>query len=103
MAIESWIDAHIHAFDYFGGVPHLLIPDNTKTAVTKARYYDPVLNKTYKEMADHYGAVIVPARSRKPTDYPEEYIMPRINIRKGKNSKLPQQNARFSRICKRNI
>lgn len=68
MTIESWIDAHIHAFEYFGGVPHLLVPDNTKTAVTKARYYDPVLNKTYKEMADHYGAVIVPARSRRPTD-----------------------------------
>ncbi|GHU09426.1 integrase [Spirochaetia bacterium] len=68
MTIESWIDAHIHAFEYFGGVPHLLVPDNTKTAVIKARYYDPVLNKTYKEMAGHYGTVIVPARSRRPTD-----------------------------------
>jgi transposase len=68
MTLESWIDAHVHAFEYIGGVPHLLIPDNTKTAVTKARYYDPELNKTYREMAEHYGTVIVPARASRPTD-----------------------------------
>jgi transposase len=68
MGQESWIQAHINAFGYYGGVPRLLVPDNTKTAVIKARYYDPELNKTYHELAVHYGAAIVPARSRKPTD-----------------------------------
>lgn len=68
MKLESWIDAHVHAFEFFGGVPRLLVPDNTKTAVTKARYYDPELNKTYRELARHYGAAIVPARPVKPAD-----------------------------------
>jgi transposase len=68
MKIQAWIDAHVHAFEYFGGVPHLLVPDNTKTAVIKARYYDPELNRAYKEMGSHYGAVIIPARRREPTD-----------------------------------
>jgi len=68
MKMESWISGHVNAFEYFGGVPRLLVPDNTKTAVTKANRYEPELNKTYKEMADHYGAVIVPARPYRATD-----------------------------------
>jgi transposase len=68
MKLESWIDAHIRAFEYFEGVPHLIVPDNTKTAVKKAAYYEPELNRTYQDMAGHYGAVIVPARPFRPTD-----------------------------------
>jgi len=68
MKMESWIQGHINAFEYFGGVPQLLVPDNTKTAVTKANRYDPELNKTYKEMADYYGTAIVPARPYRATD-----------------------------------
>jgi transposase len=68
MGQESWTLAHTHAFEYYGGAPRLLVPDNTKTAVVKASYYDPQLNNAYQEMARHYGAAIVPARSRAPTD-----------------------------------
>jgi transposase len=68
MKTDAWVDAHIHAFEYFGGVPRLLVPDNAKTAVIKASRHDPELNKTYAELADYYGAVIVPARPLKPTD-----------------------------------
>jgi transposase len=68
MKMESWIEGHVNAFGYFGGVPRLLVPDNTKTAVIKASRYEPELNRTYKEMADHYGCAIVPARPRSPTD-----------------------------------
>jgi len=68
MKMESWILGHVQAFEYFGGVPQLLVPDNTKTAVTKASRYEPELNKTYKEMADHYGCAIVPARPYAATD-----------------------------------
>ena len=68
MKMESWIQAHVNAFEYFGGVPRLLVPDNTKTAVTKANRYESELNRTYKEMADHYGCAIVPTRPRSPTD-----------------------------------
>jgi transposase len=68
MTLQSWIEAHIHTLEYFGGTPHLFVPDNAKTAVIKADYYDPSLNKTYREMADYYGAAIVPARPLAPTD-----------------------------------
>jgi len=68
MKMECWIEGHINAFEYFGGVPRLLVPDNTKTAVIKASRYEPELNRTYREMADYYGTVIVPARPNKPRD-----------------------------------
>jgi len=68
MKMESWIEGHVNAFEYFGGVPRLLVPDNARTAVTKAGRYEAELNKAYKEMADHYGCAIVPARPHAPTD-----------------------------------
>lgn len=64
----SWISAHIHAFEFFGGVPRIIVPDNTKTAVSSPCRYEPDLNPTYQEMAAHYGAVVIPARPRKPRD-----------------------------------
>jgi hypothetical protein len=67
-ALPDWIDAHVRALEAIGGVPHLLVPDNTKTAVIKACLYDPQVNRTYAEMAAHYGTVIPPARPRRPRD-----------------------------------
>jgi transposase len=66
--LEAWIQAHIHALEFFGGVPKLVVPDNTKTAVTRACRYDPDLNPTYQEFAVHYGIGVVPARPYKPRD-----------------------------------
>lgn len=66
--LENWITAHIHAFEYYGGVPRQLVPDNLKTGVKKACNYDPVINKTYLELAEHYDCAIVPARPKKPRD-----------------------------------
>ena len=66
--LPSWIDAHIHAFEYMGGAPRLTIPDNEKTGVSKACRYEPELNPTYRELAGHYGTVILPTRPRKPRD-----------------------------------
>ena len=69
MKINSWIDCHIRMFEYFGGIPRLLIPDNLKTGViSNKKYEDPVLNRSYQEMADHYGITIIPARVRAPKD-----------------------------------
>jgi len=67
-ALPDWIDAHVRAFEAIGGVPHLLVPDNTKTAVIKACLYDPQVNRTYAEMAAHYDTTILPARPRRPRD-----------------------------------
>jgi transposase len=67
-SLPDWIAAHVHAFEAIGGVPKLLVPDNTKVAVIKACRYDPQVNRTYAEMAAHYGAAVLPARPRKPRD-----------------------------------
>lgn len=63
-----FIGAHTRAFDYYGGVPALLVPDNLKSAVTTPDRYEPLPNATYLEMASHYGTAILPTRVRKPRD-----------------------------------
>jgi transposase len=66
--LADWIDAHARAFEAIAGVPLLLVPDNAKVAVTKACRYDPQVNRTYAEMAAHYGTNVLPARPRRPKD-----------------------------------
>lgn len=68
MDLPSWIRLHQHAFEFFGGTPQILVPDNLKTGVTKHTSNELVLNKTYAEMAEHYNTVIMPARVRSPKD-----------------------------------
>ena len=68
MKTENWLMCHVHAYNYFGGVPRLLIPDNCKTATTSNTRYETVLNRSYQELAEHYGTAIVPARVKKPDD-----------------------------------
>jgi transposase len=66
--IPSWINAHIHAFEYFGGVARITIPDNLKSAVLKTCRYEPDLSPTYQDMAEHYGTAVIPARVARPKD-----------------------------------
>jgi len=68
--LECWIIAHVHAFQFFGGTTRILVPDNLKTGVTKTSWYTPEINRTYHEMAEHYGMAVIPARVRKPKDKP---------------------------------
>jgi len=75
MSMESWILGHTNAFAHFGGVPRMVVPDNLKTGVEKADWYSPVVNRTYHEMAEHYGTAIVPARVRHPKDYHQNHII----------------------------
>lgn len=66
---RAWITAHVHMYNYFGGVARILVPDNCKTAVVHTKdWYTPKLNATYHELAEHYGTAIIPARVRKPKD-----------------------------------
>jgi len=67
---ECWIAAHVNMYRFYGGVSKLLVPDNLRTGVERADWYDPVINKTYHEMAEHYDTAVVPARVRKPKDKP---------------------------------
>jgi transposase len=66
--MESWLRMHVHAFEHFGGIPALTVPDTTKTGVTRAHRYDPDLNPTYYNFALHCGFGIVPTRPYKPRD-----------------------------------
>ncbi len=66
--LPAWISAHIRAFEFFGGVPSVIVPDNLKSAVVRSCRYELDLNPTYQEMAAHYGAAVLPARARKPKD-----------------------------------
>src|SRR5215207_3605994 len=66
--LADWIGAHTQALEAIGGVPRLIVPDNTKTAVIKACLYEPAVNRTYTEMAVHYDTAILPTRPRKPRD-----------------------------------
>jgi transposase len=66
--MASWIGAHVHSFEFLGGCPQLVVPDNAKTGVSKACRYEPDLNPTYQEMALHYGVGVLPTRPRKPRD-----------------------------------
>jgi hypothetical protein len=64
----SWSIAHIHALEYFGGAPAILVPDNTKTAVNRGPIYTTLINARYDELAEHYGCAVIPARVRRPND-----------------------------------
>jgi transposase len=67
---EAWITAHVNAYSHFGGVTRILVPDNLKTGVVKNTRMETVLNKTYQEMAEHYGTAIIPTRVKAPKDKP---------------------------------
>ena len=66
--LRDWIEAHVHAFEAIGGVVELVIPDNLKSGVTKPDWYEPDVNPTYAEMAEHYGVAVLPARVKHPRD-----------------------------------
>jgi transposase len=67
-SLPDWIGAHVRMFRFLGGVPRLLVPDNLKSGVVKASFYDPEINRSYGAMAAHYDVGVVPARPRKPRD-----------------------------------
>lgn len=66
--LKHWLGGHVRAFDFFGGAPKILRPDNLKSGVTKANYYEPDLNPSYQELAEYYHVAVLPARVRKPKD-----------------------------------
>ncbi|MHB8962745.1 MAG: IS21 family transposase [Saccharofermentanales bacterium] len=67
---DSWINAHVHLFQFLGGVPRIVVPDNLKTGVTKVSWHLSEIQKDYQDLANHYDTVILPARVRKPKDKP---------------------------------
>ena len=64
----DWLNAHVKAFEFFGGVPEIVVPDNLKSAVSKAHRYTPEINASYQQLVAHYQTAIIPARPYKPKD-----------------------------------
>ncbi len=67
-SLPDWLGAHVRALEFFGGVPKAIVPDNLKSAVSKAHRYEPELNPSYQDFAEHYQLAILPARARRPRD-----------------------------------
>ena len=67
-SLTCWLSSHVRAFRYFGGVTEIIVPDNLKSGVSKPCRYEPELNPSYQELAQHYGVAIIPARVAKPKD-----------------------------------
>ena len=85
--LPDWTGAHVRMFRFFGGVTKLLVPDNLRSGVNKASFYDPEINRTYGAMAAHYSVGILPARPHKPRDkakveagvrFAQSYILGRL-------------------------
>ena len=66
--VADWLGAHVRALEYFGGVPRAIVPDNLKSGVHRPCRYEPDLNPSYQDFAEHYGVAVLPARVRKPRD-----------------------------------
>ena len=66
--LPCWVGAHLRMVDYFGGSTEIWVPDQLKSGVTGSCRYEPGINRTYQELAEHYGAVVIPARPGKPKD-----------------------------------
>lgn len=66
--LEDWVMSHVRAFEFFGAVPDIVVPDNLRSGTTRACKYDPDLNPTYQQLAAHYNVAIIPARPLKPKD-----------------------------------
>jgi transposase len=66
--LPDWIGSHVRALGTIGGVPEIVVPDNLKAAVTRAHRYEPEINRTYVDLAHHFGFAIIPARAAKPRD-----------------------------------
>jgi len=89
--LPDWIGAHIDALSAIGGVPKAIVCDNLKAGVTATCRYEPGINRTYQELAEHYGTAILPTRPRKPRDKAkvegavliiERYVLARLRNRR---------------------
>ena len=104
--LSDWLDSHVHAFEFLGGVPEIVVPDNLKSGTQKAHRYEPDLNPSYQDMASHYGVAIVPARVAAPKDkakveqtvlHTERQILARLRNRTFLS--LPELNQVLRDLC----
>lgn len=107
--IQTWCSCHVHAFEHFSGVPHIVIPDNLKSAIIKAAYIDPTANRSYADCAKHFGFQIDPCLPGTPehkgkvesgVKYVKRNFMPLREFKnfQDANTQLQQWNEQTARI-----
>ena len=105
--IETWIESHKRAFEFFGGVPRTILLDNLKAGVTRPDFYDPVKNKTYGEMERHYGFIADPTKVRTPEHkgkVERSVTIMRQQVLAGRDFKdIEEANARALEWCQKEI
>ena len=67
-SLPDWLGSHSRALTFFGGCPALIVPDNLRSGVSAACRYDPDLNPSYQQWAEHYQVAVLPARPYRPRD-----------------------------------
>ena len=93
--VADWIGCHVNALNFVGGVPRQIVCDNLKAGVTSVSRYEPGINRTYQEMAAHYGTAIVPTRVRKPRDKAKVEVAVQVVER----CRAPIALARWGPVC----
>jgi transposase len=104
--VADWIGSHVRAFEFFEGASAVLVPDQLKSGVSVSCRYEPGVQRTYAELATHYGAVVVPARPRKPRDKPKVEVAVQIvqrwilaRLRNERFTSLAALNERIRALC----
>ena len=88
--LPDWVGAHVRALEFIGGVPRQIVPDNLRSGVLRANWYEPGLNLTYRDLAAHYGTAILPARIRRPRDKARPSKPRRISVvPQARNTRVP--------------
>jgi transposase len=104
--LQDWISAHVDLLAALGGAPRFIVCDNLKAAVTNPDRYEPGLNRTYAEMAAHYGTTVLPARARKPRDKAKVEVAVQVaqrwilaRLRNRRFFSLPELNAAIAGLA----
>ena len=74
--LPDWVDAHVHMVEYFGGATALWVPDQLRSAIARPCRYEPDVNRTYEDLADHYGAVVVAPLARPDAQIAVHTLLP---------------------------
>ncbi|WP_456791579.1 hypothetical protein [Bradyrhizobium sp. USDA 4506] len=93
-SLPDWIASHVRAFAYFGGTARQTVSDNLKAGITRARFHEPIVNRTYADLARHYRSAIVPARPYRPRDKAKVEVADRRAMDSGAPAQPPLLLAR---------
>jgi len=99
MKSRNWLGSHRRMFHFYGGVPHVTVPDCLKQGVLKCHLYDPDLNPGYAQLAGEFSTAVVPARPGHPKDKAIVEGLVKILMR---YARFPYRRTRFTSLAQIN-